>query len=335
MSTRSEVLKILADGQFHSGTELGQTLGLSRAAIHKAIKALAEASIEIHRVSGRGYRLPEPCQLLDDIQILLHADNTIKADQLHILQEVDSTNQFLMQMARQQGVSGHVCISECQHQGRGRRGRKWQTTPYNNITLSVAWQFVNGTAAMTGLSLAAGVAIADAVSEYGIEGTGLKWPNDLVWQEDSENAPILKLGGILVDIQGEADGPAMAILGIGLNVRILQATAEDIDQPWVDLSTISGSSVDRSRLSGLIIRHVLHMLIRFEEEGFSPFRRHWQSKHLYSGKQVRLIHAERELHGKVLGIDQFGGLQLEQLSGERLTIHAGEISLRGNDELVS
>ncbi|GMQ92020.1 MAG: bifunctional biotin--[acetyl-CoA-carboxylase] ligase/biotin operon repressor BirA [Gammaproteobacteria bacterium] len=328
MTTRTAVLKILADGEFHSGTDLGQVIGVSRAAIHKAVKALQGSDIQIQSVTGRGYRLFGPCDMLDQRQILERLSVSIPQQSLHILHEVDSTNQFLLRKSREQDISGHVCMAECQRQGRGRRGRQWWATPYNNIMLSMAWHFATGTNAMAGLSLAAGVAISDALEAYGVDGVSLKWPNDLIWQQPGGDESIRKLGGVLVDVQGEADGPALAVLGIGLNVRLHKATAQHIEQPWIDLHTMTNETIDRNRLSSLIIDHLHSMLQRFESDGFFAFRKEWERRHFYTGKSVLLQQAQQTVQGKVLGIDQFGGLRIEQVSGQQTTYHAGEISLR-------
>lgn len=329
MTTRAAVLKILADGEFHSGTDLGQVIGVSRAAIHKAVKTLQDSDIQIHSVTGRGYRLSEPCNMLDQQQIRERLSVSIPQQSLHVLHEVDSTNQYLLRMSRQQDISGHVCMAECQRQGRGRRGRQWWATPYNNIMLSMGWHFATGTNAMTGLSLAAGVAISNALEAYGVDGVSLKWPNDLIWQQPDKDEPVCKLGGVLVDVQGEADGPALAVLGIGLNVRLQKETAHHIDQPWIDLHTMMNETIDRNILSSLIIDHLHSMLQRFESDGFFAFRKEWERRHFYTGKSVLLQQAQQTVQGKVLGIDQFGGLRIEQVSGQQATYHAGEISLRG------
>ena len=323
MSSRGSILKILADGAFHSGTDIGRALGVSRAAVNKCIKSLTEMGLEVHRVSGRGYRLGEPCVPLDRQEIAGHLgpEGSQAAVALHIEEEIDSTNGYLLRLAETGSVSGHVCVAESQTRGRGRRGRDWLATPYHNIMLSIAWQLQAGAAAISGLSLAAGVAIVRALRDCGVAGVGLKWPNDLIWQER-------KLGGVLVDIRGEATGPCLVVLGAGVNVKLRHREADGIGRPWVDLRAIAGDTPDRNRLAGLMVRHLAAMFRQFEQEGFAAFWPEWERLHVHAGKPVRLLVAEGEVHGHAEGVDRNGGLLLRDAAGKQKVFHAGEVSLR-------
>lgn len=317
MSTRTTILKLLGDGAFHSGTEMGYVLGMSRAAVCKGVKRLADAGIDIHRVSGRGYRLETLVAPLDEARIRAELAIGGVSLPLEVLETVDSTNRYLMQ--RQGGNA--ICLAEAQHQGRGRRGRAWIATPYRNLLLSVAWRFPFGPAMVGGLSLAAGVAVVRALEDYGVTGVGLKWPNDVLWERR-------KIAGLLVDVQGEAAGPCDVVLGVGVNVAIAVRDGAAIDQPWVDMQSLLRVSVDRNRLAVLTIRRVVQMFQTFSEQGLEAFRADWQARHLYHGKRVRLINDTQEIRGTVEGIDAAGGLCLCDEHGHRQTFYSGEVSVR-------
>ena len=184
----------------------------------------------------------------------------------------------------------------------------------------MAWQFPGGPGLVSGLSLAAGLAVLHALDEYGVDGAGLKWPNDVLWDGR-------KLAGLLADVQGESAGPTQVILGVGVNGYIGREDAEQIDQPWVDLRNILGETVDRNRLAALLLRHLRRMFQVFSEKGFAPFREEWGSRHLYHGRRVRLIQGDREFFGTVEGIDENGGL-IVHLGKGRQVFHSGEISMR-------
>ncbi|BAU49924.1 biotin--acetyl-CoA-carboxylase ligase [Sulfurifustis variabilis] len=322
MTTRAEILKLLADGQFHSGTDLGRRLGVSRAAVNKGVRALASFGLEIHSVPGRGYKLPEPVDPLDRDAIL--AELGRRGDlphSLEVLETVDSTNRYLIQRASAL-VSGSVCLSETQTQGRGRRGRGWLATPYRNLLLSMAWRFDAGPATVAAFGLAAGLALLEALEEYGARGIGLKWPNDVVWRGR-------KLAGLLADVQGEAAGPALVVLGAGINCRLGAREAEGIDQPWVDLEEVLGSTIDRNRLAALVIGRLHDACRTFGARGFGPFRQNWERRHVYHGQSVRLMTASATIAGTVAGVDSGGALRLIDARGDERVYHAGEISLRG------
>ncbi len=323
MNTRAEILRMLSDGAFHSGTDLGKKLGITRAAVCKNVHHLAQSGLEVHRVTGRGYKLDTPLMLLDRSRLLklLGSSAAEIRDRLHVLDTVNSTNRYLAdQAAMDKDINGMVCVAEFQSSGRGRRGRSWVATPYCNLMLSMTWRFPGGPGLVSGLSLAAGVALVCALEEYGVTGAGLKWPNDVLWNNR-------KLAGLLVDAQGEAAGPTLVILGVGVNGHISQHDAAHIDQPWIDLQGITGATTDRNRLAALVIRHLLDMFHLFADKGFAPFRDEWQRRHLFHGRRVSLIQGDRGFSGTAEGIDETGGLIIRHAKNRRV-FHSGEVSLR-------
>jgi BirA family biotin operon repressor/biotin-[acetyl-CoA-carboxylase] ligase len=323
MSTRAEILKMLSDGAFHSGTDLGKRLGITRAAVCKNIRRLTQSGLDVHRVTGRGYKLDAPLTLLNRSRILKHLGTAAAdfRDRLHVLDETDSTNRHLAELiSHAKTMNGMVCLAEAQSGGRGRRGRAWVATPYHNLMFSMAWQFPGGPGLVSGLSLAAGLAVLQALEEYGVDGAGLKWPNDVLWDGR-------KLAGLLADVQGESAGPTQVILGVGVNAYIGREDAERIDQPWVDLRNILGETADRNRLAAFLIRHLRRMFQLFTEQGLAPFREEWVARHLFHGRRVRLIQGDREFLGTVEGIDENGGLIVRHANGKQV-FHSGEISMR-------
>lgn len=323
MNTRTRILKLLADGRFHSGTDMGRLLGVSRTAICKGIKTLNAYGLDIHCVTGRGYKLALPLQPLEQAAIEAHLRRagTKVRGAIEVLEEVDSTNAYLLARTDAPSIAGRVCLAEVQRQGRGRRGRAWIASPYRNLMLSMAWRFSQGPEVITGLSLAAGAAVLSALGDYGVSGTALKWPNDILWRGQ-------KLSGILIDIRGEAAGPCLVVLGVGINGQIDARDAGHIDQAWIDLYSVTGDTVDRNRLAAQLIRRLWSMFEVFSAEGFAPFRDAWERHHLYAGKHVHLLQGETEVNGVVEGVDENGALWLRDASGLRRTFHSGEISIR-------
>jgi BirA family biotin operon repressor/biotin-[acetyl-CoA-carboxylase] ligase len=191
--------------------------------------------------------------------------------------------------------------------------------------LSMSWRFASGPAMVAGLSLAAGVAIVRALEHYGVTDVGLKWPNDILWNGR-------KLAGILADVQGEAAGPCTVVLGVGINCRIAATEAQLIDQPWVDVQTITGATVDRNLLAALVLRELHRMFDRFAQSGLSAFRLDWERHHLYAGQRVRVEQGGTIVDGLVQGIDDNGALCLRDERGQTQSFHSGEVSLRARSE---
>ncbi len=315
------LLRCLADGEFHSGQILAETFGLTRAAIWKQIQALNEVpGIHIQSVRGRGYRLQQAIQLLDHGRISARLPEGAPL-RLELLPETASTNDWLRQHADPEVNSGHACLAEYQSAGRGRRGRHWVCAFGSNIYLSLAWRFDLAMADLAGLSLAVGVSVARVLEAHGLQGHGLKWPNDIYLDGK-------KLGGILVEASGEMQGPALAIIGVGINLRLEQAAAAAIDQPWTDMASALTRPVDRNHLCGDLLAGLLDTCTQFQNLGLSHFLHEWKAYDIYLGQQVELRLGSQVIPGIYRGLDDRGGLLLET-SGEQRSWYAGEVSLRG------
>lgn len=323
MQNRYHILNILSDGRFHSGEDMGNTLGLSRAAIWKHLQALSGVGIEVHSVRGRGYRLAKPLELLDEelIRSMLDDNANFTINRMEIHSELDSTNHYLRSIAQQEKTSGHVCIAESQSSGVGTRGRKWVSPFGKNLYLSMYWKFDCGPAQLGGLSLAVAVAVARAIEEAGILGVELKWPNDIVWRNK-------KLGGILLEMSGDAYGPCNVVIGIGLNISMPDSSRASIDQPWTDLRSIEpDKNISRNQIASNILNQLIPVVQKFQDSGFEPFLNEWQLRDGAKGKAVKLLLSDREKFGVVKGIDKYGALLLETENGIQC-YSSGEVSMR-------
>ncbi len=318
------LLRRLADGEFHSGEALAQTFGLTRAAIWKQVQALNEVpGIDIQSVRGRGYRLRRAIQLLEHERISARLPGDVPV-RLTLLPETASTNDWLRDQTAPEVNSGHACLAEYQSAGRGRRGRQWVCAFGSNIYLSLAWRFDLAMADLAGLSLAAGVSVARALAAHGLKGHGLKWPNDIYLQGK-------KLGGILVEASGEMEGPALAIIGVGINLRLEEDAAAAIDQPWTDMASVLGRPVDRNLLCADLLAGLFDTCRQFQNLGLSHFLEAWKAYDIHLGQPVELKLGSDVIPGIYRGLDERGGLILEA-SGERRSWYSGEVSLRGRAE---
>ena len=322
---QKRILTLLADGEFHSGTELADALGISRSAIWKQLNSLAELGLQHSAVSGKGYRLDNALELLDAAKI-----NDVVTDQVGALissfeihDQIDSTNRYLVERSQNNGLSGSVCFAEHQTAGKGRRGRQW-VSPYGcNIYLSILWRFQQGPAAISGLSLAIGVAVIRALKQLQINDIGLKWPNDIYSQGK-------KLGGILVEVSGETDGPCSAVIGLGLNLFLPENQAEGITQAWTDLSKITGQNrLFRNQLAGTLLNHLLPVIAEYEDIGIHAYLDEWRSYDCLTGKSASLFIGQQQFEGIVQGIDDNGMLLIERPDGNVQTFASGEVSFNG------
>lgn len=316
------ILRQLSDGKFHSGENIANLLGVSRASICLALKPLNEAGIEVFRVPGRGYRLREPIEWLDQQALLSTLGEKASLFNLEILDQVDSTNRALLHKSALGAPHGSCVAAELQTAGRGRRGRTWFAGIGGGVAFSVLWRFEQGAVFLSGLSLAVGVAVVRALQAAGVAGVTLKWPNDVLHQ-------YRKLAGILIEMQGDVSGSGAVVIGIGLNLKLSEAVLEHIDQPAVDVFSITRQTPQRNRMMALILSHLADVLAVFAQQGFSGLREEWKNCHCYQDKAVRLLMPDgKQQEGLLRDVAGDGALLVETPQGlARFT--AGEISLRG------
>jgi len=317
----SSVLRHLAGGEFQSGEALARALGVSRAAVWHVVRSLEAAGLEIYKVHGRGYRAAQAFTLLDAQAIGRGLGAAGARFTLEIRDSVDSTSSRLLERAAAGAPSGAALAAESQTGGRGRLGRPWHAGLGEALTFSLLWRFARGAGTLSGLPLAVGVALARALEAAGASPVALKWPNDLLWRGR-------KLGGILIELAGDAMGPTAAVIGVGINVRLSPATRARIGQPAADLEEACGAAPDRNRLAALALRELGGALDAFAREGFAPLRAEWQRRHAHQGRRVTLILPDGSRQaGRAAGVAEDGSLLLETRSGVK-RFHSGEVSLR-------
>ena len=322
------LVELLADGQFHSGEDIGRLFGVSRAAVWKRLQKLTEFGLYIDSVKGKGYRLVQPIELLR--QSLIQQGFTDAAHKnievLEILFDVASTNQYALEQVSS-GVygKGALCMAEYQYQGRGRRGRQWVSPLGANLCVSLVWEFEGGAAALEGLSLVVGIAVARALMTLGVEGVGLKWPNDILFNG-------AKLGGILLEMVGDPAGRCQVVIGIGVNVFMhkMYERQADIGQPWVALLHIS-PNISRNVVASTIINELVSVLLSYGKTGFFPYVDEWRRYDIYYGRCVNVLMGDQQVVGVAQGVADNGALLLN-VSGVERRFYGGELSLRSHEE---
>jgi len=319
------LLATLSGGKFHSDEQLIVSLGITDEELGALVIELEQLGIVVKSDGHRGCQLEQEIGLLSKGAIgdSLTAESAALITELAVLDITDSTNVQAM-AAAQKGKTGFVCTAELQTAGRGRRGRAWASPYGSNIYLSVAWEFDGGASALEGLSLAVGVAVADALAVAGVEGVELKWPNDVLHCRR-------KLAGILVEVTGSMEGPCYVVVGIGLNVNMPVSAVAAIDQPWIDLRSIVGAQVERNHLLGLLLNELMPLLQGYESGGFSVYRDRWQALDAFAGQPVNIMYGQQRVAGTAMGVDDSGAIVLQTEGGVR-EFNGGEVSLRGVDQ---
>ncbi len=315
------ILLALANGDFCSGEWLGEQNNISRAAIGKHIQALQKLGLDIYSVTGKGYCLSTPIDLLERDAII--ESSQLSDVPIQVETVVGSTNDLIKQGLLNKTIdnktSGTTIFSEAQTAGRGRRGKEWVSPLGASLYFSTHWSFEQGISATMGLSLVVGIAIVDALVELGVPDLGLKWPNDIYYQGR-------KLAGILVELEGQGSDSCDIIIGAGINVKLPINVNQKIDQPFADLEE-TGLDLNRNMIAGTILRYLINHLKQFEQTGFTTFVDRWHEYDCFIGHHVQLHMGQRVVDGIAGGVDAQGGIVLN-IDNKKQSYFGGEISLR-------
>ena len=314
----NKLLLLLSDGEYHSGSELGKALDVSRTSVWKSLPLLEKLAIVTETLKGKGYRIPGGLDLLDKNSISkslpTHISESLDID---ILLSHESTNDYLIQLSKQkQFVKYHACLAEMQVSGRGRRGRAWVSPFAKNIYLSLGFTLGAGGEQLSGLSLVVGIAVARTLENLGLQNVGLKWPNDVLVEGK-------KVAGILIELSGEATTNWNVICGVGLNVSMTKAEGRDIDQDWVSLHDYI--DVKRNVVAKELLIQLVEVMEEFKGSAFADFIAQWGRYDVLRGKEVSILPGK--MTGRVVGINHQGALLVVD-DGQVKAVNAGEVSVR-------
>lgn len=314
-----DLLKLLADGEFHSGSDLGVSLGISRAAVWKRMKRVTqELGVPVSSVQGKGYRLEQGLQLLNR-ECLQDAFPSLP---IFIYESIGSTNEQAKALLAEHNAP-MVVLAEHQTHGRGRRGRDWSSPFAQNLYLSYVWPISKGLSQIDGLSLVIGLAVSKAISRLTGLSAELKWPNDVLIKHK-------KVAGILLELIGDPVELCHVIIGVGVNLNMLDAL-DSIDQEWTSLSKELGSTVDRELFARLLIEELGSYLDKQKNHGFLSMRGEWLALHAWQNRNVLLSTGTSSVSGTLIGVGEKGEVCLS-VDGQERSYIGGELSLRLSDD---
>lgn len=311
-----KVVNILNGGEFHDGTTMGEKLQMTRSAVWKTIKKLESYQIKLDSVKGKGYALLEPLVLLDIRKIKKNIAHPVD---INVFESVDSTNEYLKTFKNNKTIK--ICLAEQQTQGKGRLNREWFSPFAKNIYMSCLYPFRKDISELSGLSLVMSLAIVDTLKNIGVDkNLSVKWPNDIVYDNK-------KISGSLIEIQAETHGACHAVIGVGVNVNMLNVERGCITQEWTSLQKILNAYVDRNYLCGKLINNLLDYLQRFEAEGFLPFVEEWKSADCLTDQMISVSNVNEVVEGRVTGVNEQGHLLLELKNGKTRAFSSGDTSI--------
>jgi BirA family biotin operon repressor/biotin-[acetyl-CoA-carboxylase] ligase len=242
---------------------------------------------------------------------------------IHYFEEVSSTQDHAAQLARDGTPQGTVVIAEEQTKGRGRMGRSWHSPAGLNLYLTIVLRPSIPIVEVPRLSLVAGIAVAEAVSQFAPGIVALKWPNDL-WLRERKAA-----GMIAEAVTDRNHQLNCVLLGIGINVNL---TASDIPSELRSKATSirieTGAPCNRLGLAAALFDRLQIRYREIEQGGFGALREAWERYSALTHRTVTVVDGATRIVGRVCGIDSDGALVLETRSG-RSRILTGDVSIEG------
>lgn len=272
-------------------------------------------------IEGTRAILDQDIELLDCDLIRESLDDRARAwlVDLSALPHAGSTNTILMERSASAHVAGNALMAEVQTSGRGRRGRGWLSPFGRNLALSLGVCIDCSLSELGALSLVIGVAVADALTTFGMKDVGLKWPNDVVVKGR-------KLCGILIELP-RAVMPAQVVIGIGINIGALATVKPRVDQAIADVRE-QVPNAPRNELAAAVISSVVDYCQQFEHGGFGRIKPAYDALHHLRGDTVQVSTVKGKISGVVLGVNNVGSLMVDTGNGVR-EFSSGEVSLRG------
>jgi BirA family biotin operon repressor/biotin-[acetyl-CoA-carboxylase] ligase len=324
--SKQKVLSLLrgAKGTFISGEAMSQQLGISRAAVWKAIEGLRQEGYEINSVTRKGYQLAASPNRLTEGEILPYLRSQATREKLICLEQVDSTNNYAKKLAMEGGLDSTPIVANEQTGGRGRLGRSFQSPKDAGVYLTLLYR--PKIPPMEAVNLTAYVAVAIC---QGIEAAcgvrpGIKWTNDIVLGGK-------KLAGILTEMSVEGESGALQYLITGIGVNVCQQR-EDFPEEIRDIATSLelelGHPVSRGKLAAELINALEEMYAQWQT-GSGDYWQRYRENCLTLGQEVRILRPGREQQAVAEDIDENFGLVVRYPDGRRETITSGEVSVRG------
>lgn len=369
MDKKQEVLRVLREsGDFVSGQELSETLGVSRAYIWKIIQKLREEGYPVKAVTNKGYRLlPVETDLFNEEQIAGKLHTKWAGHPLIFLEKTDSTNNEIYRLSDQGYLEGTLAVSSEQTGGKGRRGRTWISPAGVNVYMSILLRPTLSPSQAPTATLVMALAVCEAIEELLIKNSGetgsdktnfgnadsdktdsgnadsgdaapkvrvaIKWPNDIV--VSVSGGPWKKVCGILTEMRMEEADIRDVVIGTGININQTEFP-EELQDTASSLKLTTGRNWNRSELTALTWDYFEKAYEQFTSFGdLRKIRKAYEKRLVNTGRMVRILDPKEPFTARAGGITDSGELIVYPEDGSApRTIGTGEISVRGVEGYV-
>lgn len=312
---------LISSGDYVSGQALAQQLGVSRQAVWKGVGALRDNGCEIASVTNRGYMLKSLPQTLSEAAVRASLNTGLLGKNLIVLDSVDSTNNVLKRMGAEGCPSGTTVAAHEQTCGKGRLGRKWESTRDDNLYFSLLLRPTFAPAEASAVTPLAGLAVCKALREFTGLDCRIKWPNDIIVGKK-------KLVGILTEMSAEFDAVEYVVTGIGVNVDQIEFP-EEIAYKATSILLETGRHYDKNRLLAALLKQIEREFTRNNLELTPEALDEYVSLCATLGRSVTFKKGERTLSGAAVGVTSAGELRVMLSDGTVRTLNSGEVTVQG------
>lgn len=309
---REEIIEILRDrNDYVSGEEIGNRLGISRAAVWKNIKALKEKGYVIESVSNKGYKISDSTDVLNE--------SDIDYDKILYKAEIGSTNEEGKRQAAMGCENGLLILCDNQTAGKGRLGRSWIGEKNAGIYMSIVIYPDIMPTDIPQITLVTGIAVMRALNAVTELNMKIKWPNDIIVNGK-------KLVGILSEMSAEMEKVNYVVIGVGINVNMKNFEGE-LKEKATSIYIETGKKFKRSDIINRFVKEFKICYNKFCENGFAPFVNEYNENCANLGKEVKTVGGRISAEGIAKGVNEKGELLIETDRGLS-AIMAGEVSIR-------
>ncbi len=296
-----------------SGQYLADKFKISRQALWKHIKNLEKCGYKIKATPHRGYKLENSPDKLFSWEVKYNLGTKFIGQAIYFKEIIDSTQDFIRQLAQGGACEGTVVFAGKQKKGKGRMGRSWLSPPggiYLSCLFRPRFLLIEE---VCQISLIMALACIEAIEkETGIT-PAVKWPNDIYLENK-------KLGGILCEIDAEADKINFITVGIGININ-----TKNLPPEATSLALYAQKNFSKNSIGKEILRQIETCYLELEKGNSKDLLQRWQQHCFLWGSRLRVKVLEEVVEGEAAGIDQRGCLLLRRDTGLIDTISSGDV----------
>ncbi|MFO8078595.1 MAG: biotin--[acetyl-CoA-carboxylase] ligase [Thermoplasmatota archaeon] len=306
-TTREQILILLKKHTIISGEDIAEKLNISRTAVWKHIQQLKTKGYHIQSIKHKGYQLSSVPNHPIGEEVSIGLNTKIIGKNIHYFSSLPSTNSYAKTITKNKKAEGTVIIAGEQTAGRGRKKRTWHAKQGGLYFSIILHPNLPPQRAMI-VTMAASIAVVEAINAITKEKAVIKWPNDVLIDGK-------KICGVLTEIDAEMDSIHYLIIGIGINVN--NPIDPSLASIATNLKTITHSTINLAELLQHILNCFDQLYQHITKSEYDYIKKQWLSHTNIIGKTIQIQKEKTILKGTAIGITETGSLLIKTKKGEK------------------